>query len=221
MRKLKGLKESAIESKYWMQATKEEKKAYGKLSNKEQKEFLKSWNSEENKEYYKILDRLKELEMYDTFGTNKELKELPNILEKNEIIQYLVSGMWDSKTYVIVATNLRLIFLDRGMIYGTTKHEIPYEKISSISYKKGMIMAEMYVYHGSHKVTIKNIIKSYVDKMVDTIREQINVESSNSNNTNNNTLSIPDEILKYKELLDEGIISNSEFESKKKELLNL
>ena len=35
------------------------------------------------------------------------------------------------------------------------------------------------------------------------------------------TISIPDEILKYKALCDQGIITNEEFEAKKKQLLNL
>lgn len=47
----------------------------------------------------------------------------------------------------------------------------------------------------------------------------------NSNETHNTTASatqsIPDEILKYKELMDNGIITPEEFEAKKKQLLNL
>lgn len=219
MRKLKGIKDSIVESQYWTQATKEEKKVYGKLSNREQKEFLKTWKSEGSEGYYEILEKLKELKMYDTFGTKKELKELPKILEVNEDIKYLVSGMWESKTYVIVATNLRVIFLDIGMVYGTTKHELQYDKISSVSYKKGVLLSEIDVYHGSHKITIENIPNNYVDKMVDTIRQQTGKE--NKSDIQNNTISIPDEIIKYKALLDDGIITNEEFEKKKKELLNI
>lgn len=220
MRKLKGFKDSIVESQYWAQSTKEDKKAYGKLSNKEQKEFLKTWNNDDNNEdYYEILEKLKELEMYDTFGTKKELKELPKILEKDEDIKYLVSGMWEGKTYVIVATNSRVIFLDRGMIYGTTKHELQYDKISSVSYKKGLLLSEIDVYHGSHKITIKNIVSNYVVKMVDTIREQTNTKDKGD--VQEITISIPDEILKYKTLCDEEIITKEEFELKKKELLNL
>ena len=39
--------------------------------------------------------------------------------------------------------------------------------------------------------------------------------------TNNATLSIPEEIKKYKELLDAGAITQQEFEAKKKQLLGL
>lgn len=38
------------------------------------------------------------------------------------------------------------------------------------------------------------------------------------NNTSNN-ISVADEILKFKKLLDDGIITKEEFESKKQELL--
>lgn len=38
---------------------------------------------------------------------------------------------------------------------------------------------------------------------------------------NNSTTSVTDELRKFKELADEGIITTEEFEAKKKELLNL
>ncbi|MFT8868493.1 SHOCT domain-containing protein [Liquorilactobacillus nagelii] len=45
--------------------------------------------------------------------------------------------------------------------------------------------------------------------------------SSNVKVTKRTELSIPDEILKYKKLADDGIITQEEFDAKKKQLLNL
>ena len=52
--------------------------------------------------------------------------------------------------------------------------------------------------------------------IVEVTEEELKQQSSN-----NGTLSPADEIKKYKQLLDEGIISQKEFDKKKKELLNL
>lgn len=53
--------------------------------------------------------------------------------------------------------------------------------------------------------------------------KKINAEISSNNNyeNNNSNISNEDELLKYKELLDAGVITPEEFESKKKELLNI
>ena len=51
------------------------------------------------------------------------------------------------------------------------------------------------------------------------IMQKINDAKSNSSNSNNN--SAADELKKFKELLDAGVINEEEFNKKKKELLNL
>lgn len=53
------------------------------------------------------------------------------------------------------------------------------------------------------------------------IQTKIEEIKSKQNTKESNYLSAADEIKKYKSLLDEGIISNDEFEAKKKQLLNL
>lgn len=47
------------------------------------------------------------------------------------------------------------------------------------------------------------------------------IDSLNNKSTSATDVSDADEILKYKKLLDDGIITNEEFEAKKKQLLNL
>ena len=47
------------------------------------------------------------------------------------------------------------------------------------------------------------------------------LKTDSSQNTTIQTISSADELKKYKELLDEGIITQTEFDAKKKQLLNL
>lgn len=57
------------------------------------------------------------------------------------------------------------------------------------------------------------------EDMYNLLKDRLNAAKSSS--TSKSALSSADEILKYKQLLDAGIISQSEFEVKKKQLLNL
>ena len=105
--------------------------------------------------------QIKELKCVDTFGTKKEIKHLPEILREGEKIVGLMSGLMDGNTWLITATNKRIIFLDKGFLYGLKQSETPLSKISSIEFQKGILMGEIKVWDGSSKpMHIKNINKS-------------------------------------------------------------
>lgn len=81
-------------------------------------------------------------------------------LKDNENIMYVTSGLYNNNTYLIVCTDLRLLFLDKGMIYGLKFHEFPFEKINSVSYKKGLLFGEIIIHHGSSSIAIGSISKT-------------------------------------------------------------
>ncbi|MHD0398327.1 PH domain-containing protein [Staphylococcus simulans] len=225
------LKESWSEINYLDTLTKEEKEKYNLLSTTEKRKILEDFKSKPKKairfekeikqsddNLSKIYQRFEEIGVSDLFGTKKEVKELPLILKENELIMYVTSGFYDGNTYLIVCTDKRLLFLDKGMIYGLKFHEIPLNKINSVSYKKGLLFGTMLVYHGAASITIQNIDKKSVSIMANVIQEQIS-KANQPTEDKSTIISAADELLKYKELLDAGILTQEEFDIKKKELL--
>ncbi|MCS4448526.1 PH domain-containing protein [Clostridium botulinum] len=75
-----------------------------------------------------IQQQMKEVNVTDTFGTKKEIKFLPEVLREDEEIKYMTSGFLDGNTWLVTCTNKRVIFLDKGMIFGLKQKEIPLEK---------------------------------------------------------------------------------------------
>lgn len=73
-------------------------------------------------------------------GLDKEIKHLPEVLQDNKIICYLTSGLIEGNTWLIVCTNKRVIFLDKGLLYGLEQLEISLDKINSISQKRGLML---------------------------------------------------------------------------------
>lgn len=69
--------------------------------------------------------------------------------------------------------------------------------------------------------TYSTIPEERITMVVDFIKEKIEENKNQKNHVVKSTLSIPDEIKKYKELLDMGAITEEEYEKKKKELLNI
>lgn len=46
----------------------------------------------------KILKQMEEAGVSDIFGTKKEIKALPDILDDDEVIKYAISGFWNNNT---------------------------------------------------------------------------------------------------------------------------
>lgn len=61
----------------------------------------------------------------------------------------------------------------------------------------------------------------YAQEVFNTLYKAFNDFKEKDEVNDNNTISSADEILKYKKLLDEGIITQEEFDAKKKQLLGL
>lgn len=105
------------------------------------------------------------------------------ILKDNENIMYVTSGLYNNNTYLIVCTDLRLLFLDKGMIYGLKFHEFPFEKINSVSYKKDFFWRNNYTSRFI-KYRYRKHIKNTVSRMAETIQEQISIRESSMKPSN-------------------------------------
>lgn len=191
-----------------------------KLSSEEFISALNNTNSFQKAK--KIKQQLVDAGVSDTFGTKKEISILPEILHDEETLLYATSGFFNGNTILIIITDQRLLFLDSGMIYGTNTTEIPLDKINSVSYSKGLLLSTLVVYNGATAVKVDNIANNTIEKLASEIKKSYSkYQSRNIPSDNDNLISPADELKKFKELLDMGAISETEFDSKKKGLLKL
>lgn len=158
----------------------------------------------------------------DEFGTRKEISELPNLLRKDEIIKAITSGLTDGNTWLIVCTTKRVLMIDKGMIYGVKTIDIPLDRINSISHSKGLLLGKISITDGATTRTIENVSNSTVSFFADVVNKEIEMYKQSKNTPVTqivNTTSSADELIKYKQLLDMGVLTQEEFDTKKKELL--
>lgn len=149
-------------------------------------------------------------------GTKKEVKELTNIINDDEIITYATSGVYDGHTWLVVSTNKRIIFLDKGMLFGINQIEIPLSKVNAVKYKKGLFVGEIEIWDGASMFRVKSVLKKTLIPFINAVNNSIEEMKKTQNSQK---LSVADEIMKFKRLLDEGAITQEEFDKKKKELL--
>ena len=158
------------------------------------------------------------------FGTRKDVNYLPQLLSDDEVIQYAASGMYDGNTVLIVLTQKRIMFVDKGMIYGVQTSEIPLDMVNGVSSKSGVLLGEISVMNGVSWAHIKNIPKIAVPVLSDKIKraseayKQSLYRPQNSQSLSQNL--IADELIKLKSLVDNGVLTEEEFQAQKAKLLS-
>lgn len=157
---------------------------------------------------------------FDFFGVKKEIKYLPEIIDFNkEKIVYVCSGMLNNHTWLIVCTTQRIIFLNKNMIYGMQQEVIPLNVINAVTFTQKLALGTISITNGANITTIESVNKMATPIMVKKIQEaKNNLLNLSQSPTSNNDLN---DLRKLKSLLDDHIITQSEFEAKKKQILNI
>src|ERR1700761_7137470 len=86
---------------------------------------------------------------HDKMGMYKnksEVKELPKILQENEVIENITSGMYKNGNGILIGTSLRVAFIDKGLIFGLKVEDFSYDKISSVQYETGMLFGKVTIH---------------------------------------------------------------------------
>jgi hypothetical protein len=107
------------------------------------------------------------------FLSRKEIKELPNVLAPDERVEQLTPGFYNGGIGLLVATNRRLIFVDKGMLYGLRVEDFHYDRINSIQYKTGLLLGEITIFAAGNRAEISQVEKSVVRQFGEFVRGKI------------------------------------------------
>ncbi len=160
----------------------------------------------------------------DQFFTKKELNHLPEILMDGEQVLAFSSGMMDGNTWLIVLTDHRILFLDKGLIYGLKQISINLNKINAVSGKTGMMLGEIRIEDGASERIIKNVWKKTVVPFTNKVRDAIHEYSRAAHSPA--AASAPpaaDDVVSKLERLaalkERGILTDAEFAEQKAKIL--
>jgi hypothetical protein len=148
----------------------------------------------------------------------REINELPEILAQTEIIDNIVQGTYNNGQGILASTNRRLIFIDKGILYGLKVEDFPLDKISTIQYETGFLLGGIKIHTSGNIAKIENVEKSIARSFSEFVRDKLSQQKEIS------TISISepdilDQIEKLANLKEKGILSEDEFNEQKKKLL--
>lgn len=106
----------------------------------------------------------------DRFFTTKELDILPTVLDVNEQVLSFSSGIMNGDTWLIVLTDHRVLFLDKGMLWGLSQTSIDLDRINNVQGKTGFIFGEIRIVDNSQSHEIRNVWKRTVNPFMTRLR---------------------------------------------------
>lgn len=169
--------------------------------------------------YEQICNQITELGFDIKMLPSAEMKGLPEILRESEKIKGIARGLYKSRTGILVATNERVIFFDKGLIWGSRVEEFRYEKITSVEYATGLIGGDITIYAAGNATKIDMVPILYCKPFAEAVREIISAMSAPV------AVKTGDELLTKLERLSalktSGMLTEEEFNAAKAKLLNL
>lgn len=160
---------------------------------------------------------------------NKLTKKAQEHMEPGETVIASVLGAYETKRLgqkgvrngILVATDQRVLFYAKKFA-GYDLESFPYSNISSFEQSKGMMGHKIRMFASGNEVEVKWISQGDIDLLMREVKTRLQ-RSAPTAAVAAETVAPPEpteELRKYASLRDDGIISEEEFQEKKRQLLS-
>jgi len=170
-----------------------------------------------------IEDRMQEILALEgkhipSVAKKKEVKLLPEVLADQEIVGQVVSGIYNKGIGILVATQRRLVFIDKGL-FGLKVEEFPLQKISSIQYELGLLGGKIKIHTSSNVAEISSVETEATKQFVGHVRASL-AEPNTPTAPASGSHELVDQLKQLAELKAAGILTEQEFSKQKAKLLS-
>jgi hypothetical protein len=153
-----------------------------------------------------------------SFGSGRELKNLPSHLHDGEEVRLLASGSYAGGIGLLALTDRRLLFVRDG-IMSKANEDFAFDRINSIQSKSGMLTGSVVITVGGTRSEITNVEKNDGKAIADAVREIISAPAAAPAPAPAGD-DVYAQLKKLAELRDAGILTDAEFDAKKAELVS-
>jgi hypothetical protein len=106
------------------------------------------------------------------FFGRAEAKELKNVLQPDESIIQCAYGYYHGGSGLLVATNKRLLLLDKRPFY-LNLESLPYDQLKTIDFMQKMLQGTLYIESGLKKMLFRSISDARLKKICNYTKEKI------------------------------------------------
>lgn len=161
----------------------------------------------------------------------KHFSIIEDHLLPGEIVQMTFIGLHNYQgmskhddNFAYAITNKRIIMAQKQMISGEKLQTVYLDNVNDITFQSGFAIGTMTIDTIKEKFNVgldKASAKAINAKATELLHELKNQSINNASSASTPSISVADEIMKYKQLLDAGAITQAEFDAKKTQLLGL
>ncbi|ALJ24142.1 hypothetical protein AO203_10435 [Lactobacillus gallinarum] len=155
--------------------------------------------------------------VFDIWFNDEDLAPLIAAVKDEEIIQYAAIGINEhSENVMLVCSNRNLIILKK-------KHSdeqvevIDLKQVKSVILKNQLMYGELSLIVGNQSLGINSINKVPAEILADNIKKWSKIAQGEDDDFDQQL----EQVKKLKELLDQGILTEEEFQAKKKQILKI
>ena len=152
-----------------------------------------------------------------------EVQALPDLLDDGELPERVVGGKYNGGIGILVATDRRLLFVDKGSFGSLQVEDFPYPTIQSVRSTAGTMFGSITIKSAGSSALIDDIVKRFSHEMANFVRKKamdFNGTAAPVVATGTvNQVSLADELIKLSQLRESGILTDEEFQIQKARLL--
>ena len=176
----------------------------------------------------KIKDFARDIGYHNQF-TSGELKTMHTILSDDEDCFAMTEGMMKkvhsgkhSGYGIALLTDKRFLFYHKGFLGSVTREEFPLSTISSITFHKGVVFSSLHIYAANvDEVIIQQCDNTNASRIAQVWQHIVNVRNIVETTPANETTDSIAELEKWHSMKERGLITEDEYNLKKKQILGL
>jgi len=107
-----------------------------------------------------------------TWGKS-EVDELPNIILPEEVIYECVNGYYEAGFSLLVATNFRVLLIDKKPLSYLTVLDLRFDMINEIEYSHRLMGAQITISTGSKTLVFRSYNKSRLRKLIEHVQHRM------------------------------------------------
>lgn len=159
-----------------------------------------------------IKAQVKAVAPFDRVLAFREMGYLPKVLADDERVEAALVGLYKGRNGLLVATHRRVVFVDKGLLYGLRIEEFPFSSISSIEHGTGLIMGKVIIFAAGNRAEISMIEKAQVQPFINKL-EFLRRPQPQAATASHSAI---DELERLAGLRDRGALSEEEFAAAKR-----
>ncbi len=167
-----------------------------------------------------IIKQLLQAKVFDFWFENKRLQVLSKLLDidNGEKIIYAARAINEhSEDVLLICTNRRLIILDKKAFTPDKVRQFTLAQIKNVQLNSQIFYSEISLVVGDDTLDFNSVNKAAAPVLVQAIKEQMQKSEHNKEDIEQEVA----DLKKLKKLVDQGILTQAEFEAKKKQILGI